>query len=811
MIANDSKRTTSYRQILAGAIAVAVACPTNAGQNEVQYVEAPSWVVPVPAPTNSRTVDGAPFRVIHSDNQIHLGPDGLEAFQAYRVKILRPEALAAGNISVSWSPDAGDAKIHYVRIVRDKEVIDVLKSTKFQVLQRESFLERAALNGELTAAIQSPGLQVGDELEFATTVRRKDPTLGDHLFAFAQLPVTGLSGAFRIRIVWPKTTDLRWRASADVAGISPTTVNGQAELVYELRDPRSAVVADGAPARVNVRRFIEVSDFETWADVSRRTWPLFEKASMLAPDSPIQKEIARIASTETDSVKQIKAALQLVQDRIRYVYIGLNGGNFMPAAADETWTRRFGDCKAKTALLLAVLRGLGIRGEAVLVNSLGGDGINERLPTPFVFDHVLVRVNLGKQTYWLDGTRLGDRTLDPPLALRWVLPLRSGGGDLEGVPAIRPRLPNDISVMDVDSSRGFDQKATIKLQQVLRGDRALRTRAALTAMSAEYADQAVRAYWRQTYAWIESDTASWRYDDERGTLLLALTGRAKLDWTGDDAEGRGLDIFGAGFTPPVEYHRPKGQDQSAPWMTQYPAYRCWVTAIHLPADSANWKWDYFSDAVDTHMGGVHYWRVADLRDGVMRTIMSRRAEVPEITAAQAEEVNKRLPTFNNKISRVYQIDSKLNGSQRARKPLAPFQADTDWTSPDAPCGPVTSPDYTIDGAHVSDEEAQRAAIERALATQIKQPLDKPLRLIAFDLPPYPNELRGPNAQGGHVLVQFTVGSDGQVKDASIVGSSDRYLAGVVRVSLLNWRFEPISRDGKPVDVPLKYEFVFRLR
>ena len=101
-------------------------------------------------------------------------------------------------------------------------------------------------------------------------------------------------------------------------------------------------------------------------------------------------------------------------------------------------------------------------------------------------------------------------------------------------------------------------------------------------MSAEYADQAVRAYWRQTNAWIETDTASWRYDDERGTLLLALTGRAKLDWTGDDAEGRGLDIFGAGFTPPVEYHRPKGQDQSAPWMTQYPAYRCWVTAIYLP-------------------------------------------------------------------------------------------------------------------------------------------------------------------------------------------------------------------------------------
>src|SRR5882762_4092636 len=263
MLANDSKRTTSYRQILAGAIAVAVACPTNAGQNEVQYVEAPSWVVPVPAPTNSRTVDGAPFRVIHSDNQIHLGPDGLEAFQAYRVKILRPEALAAGNISVSWSPDAGDARIHYVRIIRDKEVIDVLKSTKFQVLQREGFLEKAALNGQLTAVLQSPGLQVGDDLEFAATVRQKDPTLGDHLFGFGQLAATGLQGAFRIRIVCPKARNLHWRASADLTGISLTTVNGQAEIVYELRDPHPAVLADGAPARVNVRRFIEVSDFDS--------------------------------------------------------------------------------------------------------------------------------------------------------------------------------------------------------------------------------------------------------------------------------------------------------------------------------------------------------------------------------------------------------------------------------------------------------------------------------------------------------------------------------------------------------------------
>jgi len=579
--------------------------------------------------------------------------------------------------------------VHYVRIIRDKNAIDVLKSTRFQVLQREGFLDRAALNGELTAVLQVPGLQVDDELEVAATVRHKDPTVGDHLFGFAQLPPTGQPGVFRIRMVMPTGENMHWRVSSDVTGVSPTTASGQTELVYELRDPHAVVIADGAPARVNVRRFIEVSDFNSWADVSRRFWPLFEKASVLSPQSPVRQEIARIASANTDPTKRIEAALQLVQDRIRYVYIGLNGGNYMPATADQTWERRFGDCKAKTTLLLAVLRELGIRGEAVLVSSLGGDGINERLPTPGVFDHVLVRVSLGDKIYWLDGSRLGDRRMDPMPQLRWVLPLRSDGADLEHLASSPPKSPDSISVIEVDATKGFDQKAAVKVHQVLRGDGALAIRSKLVVMSAEDAERALKAYWLQADEWIEPEAVSWRYDEQQTVLLLAITGRGKVDWTGGDAEGRSLNIFGAGFTPPAEYHRSKEQDQTAPWVTKYPSFRCWATAIHLPDGGSKWKWDYDSDPIDTHLGAVAYWRLADMRDGVIRTVMSSRSDVPEITAEQALEVNKGLATFNNNMSRVYQIALNDRESSHKRLSVTPFQADTDWTSPDTPCVPQT--------------------------------------------------------------------------------------------------------------------------
>jgi hypothetical protein len=628
------------------------------------------------------------MRVVYSDNQVRLGPDGDEIYSAYRLKVLQPQALSVGNISITWNPDAGDAQVHYLRIIRDNEVIDVLKSTEFRVLQREGFLEQSVLNGDLTAALQAPGLQVGDELEFAATVRHHDPTLGDHSFGFAQLPAASLPGAFRIRVTWPSERPITWRATADVPKLVPKVIQGQDVLDYELRDPVTAVVADGAPARVNLRRFIEYSDFANWGEVSQRIYPLFDKAAVLNPDSPLRKEIARIAASSEDPQKRMEAALQLVQDRVRYVYIGVQGGNLTPATADQTWERRFGDCKAKSALLLAILRELGISGEAVLVNTRGGDGTNERLPSPGLFDHVLVRANAGENAYWLDGSRTGDKTLAqiPPPVFRWALPVRSAGSELESVPARPPKLPDSIVVIDADAGKGFDHKATVKVQQVMRGDNALQIRSKLMVMSAEDSNNAVRYYWRQSDGWIEPAAVSWHFDEQRATLLLTVTGEGKLDWTGNDTDGHSLTLFGAGFTPPDEFHRPKEQDQTAPWVTKYPRYNCYATAIHLPSPPAHWAWDYDADPENRHLGGVDYWRVSDLRDNVVRTAMSIRSSVPEITAAEAEEVNKRLPDFNNSMSRVYEIQNYDSAPDHVRQPAPPFTADTDWTSPDAPCG-----------------------------------------------------------------------------------------------------------------------------
>jgi hypothetical protein len=672
----------------------AISVPVIASTREVQYAPPPGWVLPSPTPTPGTSPDGAAYRLIYNDSQVRLTDRGTETYFAYRLKILAPEALDAGKISLTWDPGAGESIVHLLDIVREGKRVNVLAESKFIVIQREEGLEFSMLNGQLTATLQVPGLRVGDEVEFAGTIRHRDPTLGNHLFGVSQLPLNELAGAFRARVTWPQGKTMKWQATPDLKGLQPTSSNGQVELAYELRDPKSVILTDGAPPRVNVRRYFEYSDFSSWSEVSHQFWPMYEEASKLSASSPVRAEVAKIAEASQDPGERAQAALKLVQNQIRYVYVGLDAGNYKPTSADETWNRRFGDCKAKSALLLAILNELGVPGEAILVNTVAYDGMNERLPTPAVFNHVVVRIQIGTRSYWLDGTGIGDQYLDllPQPLFGWALPLRSGEVELEAVPIVPLPVPQFISVLDVDASAGVDRPAKISAKNILRGDGVYQLRTALAGLSAADAVRAVKAYWSENANFVDADTVSWRYFDNQAALVFSLVGTGKLEWEGDDKDGHNLTVMGAGFFAPAPLKRPAEQDQAAAWITEFPRFRCWATTIKLPPARPKYIWDYEAEPVDVRLGGVAYWRDASLKDGTITTIMSRRVYKREISAKEAKQLNNGIDAFNNNMSQVFEIGT--SGKKGKESIALPPTSDVDWLSPEAPCAspvPVQSP------------------------------------------------------------------------------------------------------------------------
>ena len=118
---------------------------------------------------------------------------------------------------------------------------------------------------------------------------------------------------------------------------------------------------------------------------------------------------------------------------------------------------------------------------------------------------------------------------------------------------------------------------------------------------------------------------------------------------------------------------------------------------------------------------------------------------------------------------------------------------------------------TKDGVARERAQAERAFAESpAVSVSGAGPLDHPIKAIYAPFPSYPPQLRSRGIEG-KVRTVFVIREDGSVSDARVVGAPDPALVAISLNAILRWRFEPLTRQGKPVRAQATQEFKFELK
>ncbi|MGA7316637.1 MAG: transglutaminase domain-containing protein, partial [Silvibacterium sp.] len=106
--------------------------------------------------------------------------------------------------------------------------------------------------------------------------------------------------------------------------------------------------------------------------------------NLAAPSSEGTSEIAAksrsLASSDADFTQRIQRVATFLQEEIRYVAIEIGIGGLQPHPATDVYRNRYGDCKDKATLLIAMLDAIGIRATWVLVDTHRGF-IDPRVPS----------------------------------------------------------------------------------------------------------------------------------------------------------------------------------------------------------------------------------------------------------------------------------------------------------------------------------------------------------------------------------------------------------------------------------------------
>ncbi len=562
------------------AILVWVLAPATPAKRPFVIKPPRPWVKPLSvtqsgSAASNETASGSLYLL--SDHQIRVNGGSTEEYARRVKKVLNASALEdLSQLQLEFEPSYQELVIHYVKIQRGDVIIDALKPGEVKIIQQETDLYQRQYNGTLSALIFLNDVRVGDIVDYAFSVIGQNPVLGGRFADTFDLASSQAVEKLQWRLLWPSKRQLRYRGLNTAA--LPATQNLGEETEYTWKQENVAAIEfeDSTPGWFRPIPAVQLSEFSDWADVVQWALPLYALKHPI--DGPLIKQIERWRAESADPEKRMLAALRFVQDDVRYMGIELGPYSHTPTQPPAVFERRFGDCKDKSLLLATILNSLGIEARPALVNTSAQHTLDDWQPSPFAFDHVIVRATLNEKSYWIDATaslqRGGLAELYNPNYGR-ALVLREGGGELE-------EIPKDVSegttttVREVYTVQSYQAPALLEVSTTYRNVDADGARSWIAQQTLSELGKSFLNYYAHFDPDIEAATLP-QISDDPTTNTIVITEKYKIPsfWKNKTRE------FYAGRID-EELGKPGVSKRSMPLAMSYPARVSQTIEAHLP-------------------------------------------------------------------------------------------------------------------------------------------------------------------------------------------------------------------------------------
>lgn len=364
---------------------------------------APSWVQSIVFDKNINSNQSTPIQILLSDQQINLELKKQSSFIHMIKRVNTGAGLNTGSqIQIEFDPAYQNLAIHKIELIRNDERIEKLDPRRIQLLQRETQLEARLYDGRVTASIVLDDVRVGDQIEYSYTIRGSNPVF-DGKFAFIDNSGSsvGSTTQYSLRISYPSTRIINYRTPKNV--IVEFEKNDLTQVLrFHQKNIPQYIYEESSSTSYFINQFIQLSEFQNWNEVALWGNELFKVAYV--DDEKITKQVNEWRKFPSQK-EQLNAALNFVQKEIRYFGTEIGVNSHKPDLPYKIMKQRYGDCKDKTSLLIALLKALNISASPALASTVFREETGELLPSPLAFNHVIAGVDIDGKRLWLDSTR----------------------------------------------------------------------------------------------------------------------------------------------------------------------------------------------------------------------------------------------------------------------------------------------------------------------------------------------------------------------------------------------------------------------
>lgn len=520
----------------------------------VTYTPQPTWVqsVPVSEPDIEPT-DQLADGIFHLllDNQYRVSEGGEQSkFNRYVIKAVSAKGLEyVSQISVSYDPSYERIAFHGVKVIRDGVEIDKTLDSQFSLDKSDSGND-LLYDGSLNAFWAVNDIRIGDVVEYSFTRFGQNPVFASTFTGSRALQWQVPIHQQFLRVLWGKPTPLHFKMHNTEQSFTESRLGSETDYQLLVEQQPILAVSNDAAAWYEPYAKAEFSESKDWRAVVDWARPMFER--QLDDSAALQSKIKQITEQTDDLDQQVMLALNFVQQDIRYLGIEIGSNSHFPAKASDTLAKRYGDCKDKSVLLIALLKGLGVEASPVLVNSQTGESLANKLPSAKSFNHAIIKAKINNKSYWFDPTLLYqqvalDAVYQPNYG--YALVLEPEVDALEKMPAEHSGS-KIVFAEAYDFSDGVAKPSVFTSTVTYSGYEARRKRAAIVDSGVQALSEQYAKYYDKIFNGLSINTPlQVTRDNTQGTLTISEDYLLKAPWTEGDDEGFTIYLYETQLSP----------------------------------------------------------------------------------------------------------------------------------------------------------------------------------------------------------------------------------------------------------------------
>ena len=245
------------------------------------------------------------------------------------------------------------------------------------------------------------GLEIGDvvELEYSLVPRRRSTPYNGYFGELVLFAGRGPEQLKRYVLIAPAAQKLFVHAEK-IAPASVSARNGSQIFIWESRAVAALPREPRSPGVTEISPYVHVSTMGDWKQLG--SWYADLIRPQFALDQSLKDELLRITNGLHTDKEKVSAIQEFVLRSTHYVALEFGIYSYKPYPVTQIYARRFGDCKDKASLMIALLRAAGIEAEIALVRTRSLGDVAIEPASIAVFNHAIVYVP--KYDLWLDGT-----------------------------------------------------------------------------------------------------------------------------------------------------------------------------------------------------------------------------------------------------------------------------------------------------------------------------------------------------------------------------------------------------------------------